>query len=326
MGSLVDRRRGEHGAGLPGEPGGEWVETHEPDVVREHREDDVREEGDEAPAHRVGCVEVGGGWELQPVIALIARHRCGGLTAVEAGPLVAVVVGDSGHLRELRVHPAEVVVLLEVLADELPVGVDVEGLLMAHLPGVEPVAAHTVAEVTDPGLERWGGRVEAGEQQWPPGGDAHRHQVEVGGGVGTWNLVEQRGGAETAVGRVGPAVVGAADGAGDVAVGFGEFGAAMTAGVQHRVEFTVGIAGDEDRATTDASYEQPPGFGDLVRGADAHPGSFEDASTLGLERALIGVEIGGETQCFGDGSAGSLPCLVSCPVGRRHVAPFRRLA
>jgi hypothetical protein len=295
VGALLDRSGGEHRAGLPGEAGGDGVEAHEPDVVGQNGEDDVREEGDKASAHRVRCVEIGSGRELEPVVALITRHRGGGLSAVHAGPLVAVVVGDPGDLGELRVHPAEVVILLEVLADELPVGVDVEALLVAHLPVVEPVAAHTVVEVADPGLERRGGGVEAGEEQRSPGGDAHRHQVEVGGGVGTWNLIEQRGGAESSVGGVGPAVVGAADGSGDVAVGFGEFGAAMTAGVQHRVEFAVGVSGDEHRPRSEAPHEQAPGFGDLVRGADAHPGSFEDALTLDLERALVGVELRGET-------------------------------
>ncbi len=100
-------------------------------------------------------------------------------------------------------------------------------------------------------------------------------------------------------------MVGAADGAGDGAVGFGEFGAAVSAGVDHAVKSAVDVPGNEDGASGDLADEQPSGFSDFGGGADAHPGALEHASTLDLERFLVGVEIGGETHCLGDRASGA---------------------
>ena len=71
VGVGFDRAGSEHRAGLPRQAGRDRVEAHEPDVVRQHREDDVREEGDESPADRVGRVETVRGGKAQPVVALI---------------------------------------------------------------------------------------------------------------------------------------------------------------------------------------------------------------------------------------------------------------
>ena len=68
------------------------------------------------------------------------------------------MVFHPGDLHQLRVHPRQVVVLQEVLADELVVRRDFVGLLSHHPPLVEPVVREALGQIAELLGERRGVR------------------------------------------------------------------------------------------------------------------------------------------------------------------------
>ena len=119
-------------------------------MVREDREDDVGKNHDEAATDRVRRVEARRFGQRQPLVALVARDRRGGLPAIHSIALVAVVIGDPRHLGKLLVDPRQVVILLKILGDQLPVRVDVERLLVHRRPTIEAVPSHAIGKVAEP--------------------------------------------------------------------------------------------------------------------------------------------------------------------------------
>ena len=148
-------------------------------MVWQHREDGIRVQRNVATTGGIGLVEAFGCRKHEPVVAIVAADRGGGLAAVHTRALVAVVILHPADLGELRVHPGQVVVLLKVLADELPVGLDVEHLALLNPPLVEAVASHALRQVAEPDIELGSLVGEAGEEQRTPRTNPHGDQTEV---------------------------------------------------------------------------------------------------------------------------------------------------
>ena len=213
-------------------------------------------------------------------------------------------------------HPGQVVVLLKVLADELPVGLDVEHLALLNPPLVEAVAGHAFRQVAEPDIELGGLVGEAGEEQRTPRANPHGDQTEVVAvEVIAGHLVEERGGLEAAVGAVAPAVVRATDRAGDVAVGFGEFGPAMAARVEEAAKLPIVAAGDHDRLLTDLTHEHAARLGDLAGDTDGDPRPFEDEFLFEGEEALVDIRRRVEAGRLPQRGSGSGPGGLVGPVG-----------
>ena len=174
--------------------------------------------------------------------------------------------------------PRQVVILLEVFSDQLPVRLDVERLLVHSRPRVEVVPSHPIGKVAEPVKERRRVVGETGKEQHAPRVDADGEQAEFRlVEVVARHFVEERRRLQRAVQRVAPPVIGAADRAGDIAVGLGQFGAAVPTRVDEATEVACVIAGQEDRLGADLANEHPPSNG-LVGDSDADPGLAEDTT------------------------------------------------
>lgn len=160
-------------------------------MVGQHRDQHVGEHGQEPAARPVGRVQSGGRGQGQPVVALVAGHGGGGLPAVHARTLVPVVVSHPRHLGQLGMHPGQVVVLLEVLRDQLPVGGHFQTHLLADPPPVQAVAGRPLRQVAQPSVQGRGLGIEAGEHQRAPLVHPDWQQRVVGGvKAGSGHLAE----------------------------------------------------------------------------------------------------------------------------------------
>ena len=191
-------------------------------------------------------------------------------------------------------HPRQVVVLREVLHDELPVGGHVERagrpVELGGAPLGEAVGRQPLRQIAEPLVERRRVVAEADEHERPPRLGADGDQPVVGHvEIASGHFVEQRRSHELAVGAVVPAVVGAANGVGDVAIAFGQLGAPVTAGVQEAVQPGVG-AGQQDRASAHRTHQQPTRPGDLFGKRHRHPRPPEQPLLLSGEEAFVGVD------------------------------------
>ena len=195
-------------------------------------------------------------------------------------------------------HPGQVVVLLEVLGDQLPVGGHVEGAPLVDVPAVEAVPGHPLGQVPQPFGQRRCALVQAGVHVQAPGFHPHRQQgqlrrVEVGPG----HLVEQRRGHQRAVEPVSPAVIRAADHARHRAVLGGQFGPPVAARVDEAPQHAVAIPGYEHRGVAHSADQHAARLGHFGRGGHRHPGPSEQPALLQREEAAVGV--GGRRQAGG---------------------------
>ena len=192
-------------------------------------------------------------------------------------------------------HPGQVVVLLEVLGTQLPVGPDIDDRRVAGAPVLELVAGQPVAQVAEPLTNRWGIVVEGGEQQAaelfnPDGMEAVVSRVETIDG----HLVEAGGGHKLAVPVVGPPVVRAADGRSEVAVRFEEFGAAVSTGVGKAPQVAGLVANHDHRAGPDRPDQSPAIGPHFIGGAYAHPRRVEHPFLFKTVEAVVGVGLPGQ--------------------------------
>ena len=271
-----------------------------------------------ATALGIARVEAGCGRHRHPVVAVVARHRRRGLAAVHARSLEPVVVLDSTDLGQLRMHPRQVVVLLVVLADELPVGRDLDVAALDGAPRFEPVGPQAIGKVAEPVVQWHGRRVETGEHEGSPASDADPVQPVFGGiEVVDACFGEPGCGDQGAIEVVAPSVVWAPDRVGQVAVGCRQFGTPVAAAVEEAPQFAVAAAGDEDRRTSDRPHEQAAGD-DLIGQRDRHPTGAEHSALFELEEGRVGVGSGRQCRRPRQWPAGPGPGRLGAPVRRRR--------
>ncbi len=204
------------------------------------------------------------------------------------------MVLDPADLGQLRVDPGQVVVLLEVLADQLPVGLDLDVTGFDRAPFLQPVRRSAIGQITDPVFERHGGRIEAGEDQHTPLVDPDLMQAVVGwievfdAGLGEARRRDQR-----AIEVVAPSVIRAADRVADLAVTLGEFSAAVATAIEEAAQLTVAVAGEHNRGATDVAHEHAS-LHDLIDQCDGDPRGAEDPLLFEVEERRVGVASSGE--------------------------------
>ena len=290
------------------------------DVVGHHVDRDVREEPDEARGLGVLSLDERDGRQTRPAAVLgVRRDRPCAEPDVLAGALPAVVVVHRRDLDQRGVHPRQVVVLHEVLADQLPVGLDV--VLDAALQAVlaKAVAGEALGQIAELVLELGRLRVEADEDEEVPLGDAHGveahlvlvERLDVRHVEGDARLDghltlggEQRRAEAFAVEVVRPRVVRAREETLDVARALAQAGAAVPAHVVVRTQFAVAVARDDQRAARNLDDEKVAGLAHLVGDADGHPAFGKELLLLELVEVLRGVGVGHQRPREIDGQAG----------------------
>src|SRR5215213_8621266 len=138
-------------------------------VVRKDADGGVREEQYEAAA--LGVVSPQRAHRRQPLPAStlgVLGDRGGTKPRVQSRSLPAVVVFYPGDLYQLRMHPRQVIVLQEILADELVVRSDFVPFLSHHPPLVQPVVREALKQVAELLGERSSIRVEVDEDEEAP--------------------------------------------------------------------------------------------------------------------------------------------------------------
>ena len=209
--------------------------------------------------------------------------------------LRAATTLEGGHqFDELGVDRPAVVTLVVVLDDRLPVG----GHRVDDAGRTSQVGERVVGQVGLGVLELIGecprvGRVEVGPNEPSPGldGDLVQWKVFLPQPV---LLVEEGGGPEPAVERVGPGVIGALDraveaargpdlGLARLALGGREHRSPMPAQVDVGGQPAVAEAGDDDRLVDHLADEMITGARDLLFPAHAEPLGLEDLFPLLVE-------------------------------------------
>ena len=218
-------------------------------------------------------------------------------------------------------HPGQVVVLHEVLADELVVGVDVVGEPALRDPLVEPVVAEARRQVAQVHRQGRGVRVEVDEQEQAPGVDGDVVEPVVGlvealgdGGVedrllagGDVGALEQRRAEAVPVGVVGPRVVRAADApaVADLAgVARQQLRRTVAADVVERAQRAVAVARHDHRSACDVDDDARAVPVDVGGEADRDPARREDLLLLEREELRRGVRVGQQGGGELDGAPG----------------------
>ena len=190
---------------------------------------------------------------------------------------------------------AEIVV---VLGRDLPVGVE----RVAHnaTGALDLAGGGAVDEVVDGGA----GRAQIGHEVGAARGEAREDEAAIGGDAGHAGELE-RGAAEIvalgpglpvghaqerAVVAVGPAVIGAAEGAGVAALLLADHGAAVAAAVDEDVDGALGVAGGDNGEAGHAGGREVPGVAQLALMGDVEPGAAEDALHFQFEDGGVAVE------------------------------------
>src|SRR5215217_1374713 len=246
-----------------------------------------------------------------PASALgVLGDRGGAEPRVQSRSLPAVVVFYPGDLYQLRMHPRQVVVLQEILADELVVRCDFVPLLSHHPPLVQPVVCETLGQVAELLGERSGVQVEVDEDEeapalYPDGQEAVVSFVEfanlahVEGGLGILGDVralEERRAQAFALEVVSPTVVGApypvvACHAGAVVE---QLGSPMATDVVEGLELTLLVPGNDDRTSGHLGDDHLPGLLYLRSEPHNDPTRCEHLLPLDLEELASGVGVGDE--------------------------------
>ena len=211
------------------------------------------------------------------------------------------------------------VVLHEVLADQLPVGLDV--VLDAALQAVlaEAIAGEALGQIAELVFQLGRCGIEADEDEEVPLGDAHRMQAHlvlierldvrhVEGDAGLYGHFtlgrEQRRAEALPVEVVRPGVVRTREEALDVPRALAEAGAAVAADVVVCAQFAVAVARDDQRAARNLDDEKVAGLAHLVGDADGHPAFGKELLLLELVEVLRGVGVGHQRPREIDGQAG----------------------
>ncbi len=213
-------------------------------------------------------------------------------------------------------HPAQVVVLLEVLRDKLPVGFEFEIPGEMAPPTGEAVAGKPLIEVTEPVLDRWRLVGQTDEQEALPGGHSYLVESVVGrvesvhAGIG-----ELGSGHQASVPVVGPTVVGAADGRPQGAVALQQLCAAMSTSVEVTAQVAVLVAGEDHRTAGHRSHDGATRSVQLIVSSHADPGGGKDSLLLLGVKGRVGVYGGREGVSLQYWAAGTHPGLLGGPVG-----------
>ena len=236
-------------------------------------------------------------------------------------------------------HPGQVVVLHEVLADELVVRGDVVGAGPLRDPLVEPVLGEALGQVAELGGQRRGVRRQVDEDEQAPRVDGDVEQAVVGAvealrhrrvedrllAGGDVGVLEQRRPEARPVGVVGPVVVRAADAPAlaDLAgVAVEELRRAVAAEVVEGAQRAVPVAGDEDRPAGDLDDDAGAGLRDVAGDADRDPAGGEQPLLLEREELRRGVGVGQQRRRELDGQAGR--CVGALVGEQRRIDGTRR--
>ena len=149
-------------------------------MVRHHVDRHVREQPDKACGLSVLALDEGDGWEPLPATILrVGGNRPRAEADVHAGTLPAIVRVHRRDLDQPGVDPRQVVVLHKVLADQLPVGVDVVLDPASQAVFVKAIPSELLDEVAEFVLDRWRVRVEADEDETAPLSNPYRVQAHL---------------------------------------------------------------------------------------------------------------------------------------------------
>ena len=244
---------------------------------------------------------------LPATLLAVGRDGVGAHAGVHARALPAVVGLDRGDLDKAGVHPGQVVVLHEVLAEQLVVGRYVVVGGASHLPFAEAVSGGPLGQVAEM-VRQWGGVVvEADEHERPPGLRTNGQQAVVRL-VESGDLIriedpplvaryvrplEQWRADAGAIERVGPAVVRAADGPLHPSGSrIEQPRATVAAGVVEGPQFAVEPADHDERTSGDIGHQELTRIAKLRRGAYGRPARGEDPLPLDREELVGGVGLG----------------------------------
>ncbi|MNF91990.1 hypothetical protein D3C84_746170 [compost metagenome] len=100
-------------------------------------------------------------------------------------------------------------------------------------------------------------------------------------------ILQVRGAGPVAVVAIGPAMVGALEGAGVALVVVADFGATVAAVVEHDIDLATVVAGDDDLVETQATEHEVALVGDFGSMGNEDPGSRKDSLHLGTEHRVV---------------------------------------
>lgn len=111
-------------------------------------------------------------------------------------------------------------------------------------------------------------------------------------------------------------MVGAADDAAHVAVGFGQLRPPVAARVDEPSQPAVAVPGDQHRCGPDPADQHPARFGHFGSDAHRHPGPPEQPLLLQREEAGVAIGVRVESERLGQRPPGGAPGRVLAPVRR----------
>ena len=240
----------------------------------------------EARRHVAADVVLAGG-------SLVADHPhrvVAALVHLEQRRRQAIV--DEG--RQFRVDRRQVVALVEVVADDLPVEVRVRRHVEHAHPVVELVALEPFGEGREPFLQRGDVIVHAPEHERAPGLAAQLRKPGLAAGVAAGEIVGVLHVDERAVGIELPAVIGAGDARGGAGIADDQAVTAVGAAVVERLYRAIGLLDHDDRFLAEVVADEIALFLQLGGHAAQVPHLGPEMVLLQLHPFLGDVAVGGD--------------------------------